>query len=200
MSIRSLTSLAVERDRANPGAAVPGGGGPPAPVPAAVVAAPGAPAAAAPAVPQVPQRFVDVLISAIPTEPLAAYTALVGVAVGAIDIAHPRAYLPFRWWCYIGFLVLTVLAVGISYLRAFPAPSTGAPPPPKSTKRLFPWAEGGAALIAAAAWGLAMPGSALNVQLTGTARTLAVATIVVLAASVLSLLFAPQLKTGTSKT
>ncbi|MDQ6948350.1 MAG: hypothetical protein M3256_19330, partial [Actinomycetota bacterium] len=49
----------------------------------------------------------------------------------------------------------------------------------------------------AATWGLAMPGSALNVELGGMIRLLTSAAITIGAAAVLSLLFAPQLKTGT---
>jgi hypothetical protein len=57
---------------------------------------------------------------------------------------------------------------------------------------------GGAALTAAATWGLAMPKSPLNVQVSGTARTLATASIAIAGASVLSLVSAPQRKTGTN--
>jgi hypothetical protein len=74
MSIRSLSNLAVERDKAPPGEAAMGGAG---------GAADG----------QVPQQFADVLTSAIPTEPLSAYTAAVGVVAG-LKTAN---YLPFRW-------------------------------------------------------------------------------------------------------
>ena len=155
MSVRSLTTLAVERDRADPASPVAGGGG---------RTAANAPDGT------VPQGFTDVLISAIPTEPLAACTALVGVAVGAVNATDPRAYLSFRWWCFAGFVVLTILAVYASYLRDLKAPSTGAPPPPKETHRRFPLAEIIAASIAAAAWGLVMPGSPLNVQMSGTSQ------------------------------
>jgi hypothetical protein len=136
MSVRSLTTLAVERDRADPSGPVAGGGGR-----AAANANDGT----------VAQGSTDVLISAIPTEPLAAYTALVGVAVGAVNAADPRAYLPFRWWCLAGFVVLTILAIYASYLRDLKAPSTGAPPPPKETHLRFPLAEIIAASIAASA-------------------------------------------------
>src|SRR5580700_5970107 len=56
----------------------------------------------------VAQQFVDVLISAIPTEPLAAYTAIVGITVGSIDISHPHSYLVFRWFSYAAFLIFTL--------------------------------------------------------------------------------------------
>ena len=96
-------------------------------------------------------------------------------------------------------MVLTILAIYASYLRDLKAPSTGAPPPPKETHRRFPLAEIIAASIAASAWGLVMPGSPLDVQMSGTARTLAASTIAIAAAAVLTLLSAPQLKSGTSK-
>jgi hypothetical protein len=43
-----------------------------------------------------------------------------------------------------------------------------------------------------------MPGSALNVELTGSVRTLTTAAIAIGAAAVLGMVFAPQLKVGTS--
>jgi hypothetical protein len=178
MSIRSLAALAVARDKAAPSAPAAGGGG------AAAAAPP-------PGAPVIPQSFADVLVSAIPTEPLSAYTAIVGIAVGTVDLNNPRSYLGFRWGCYGAFLVLTLLAVAVSYSK-----KANGPQGPVGRRR-FPWAEGASALIAAGAWGLVMPGSALNVQLTGTVRTLTSASIAVGAAAVLGLVFAPQLKVGT---
>jgi hypothetical protein len=179
MSIRSLAALAVARDKAPP--AEPAAGGDSA---AAAPPSPGAPA--------VPQQFVDVLVSTIPTEPLAAYTAIVGITIGAVDVAHPHSYLTFRWLCFAAFLVFTVLSITVAYNRRANGPEGPV------DRRRFPWAEGGAAVIAAAAWGLVMPGSPLNVQLTGTVWTLTAASITIGSAAVLALLFAPQLKTGTS--
>ena len=71
----------------------------------------------------VPQQFADVLTSAIPTEPLTAYTALIGVAVGAADPLHPRAYLPFRWGAYGVFLGVTAAAVWVAYCLLYTSPS-----------------------------------------------------------------------------
>ena len=178
MSIRSLTALAVARDKAAPAEPAMGGGG----------------AAAAPTFAGAPseQQFVDVLVSAIPTEPLVAYTAIVGITVGSIDISQPHSYLVFRWFAYAAFLAFTVLAITVAYNR-----KANGPDGPVDRRR-FPWAEGGAALIAAVAWGLVMPGSPLNVSLTGTVWTLTASSITIGAAAVLSLVFAPQLKTGTS--
>ena len=181
MSIRTLTTLAIARDKAAPGQPASGGGGQ-----AAVANATTGPA--------IPQQFVDVLTSAIPTEPLAAYTALIGIAAGTVDLMRPRAYLGFRWGAFAAFALLTVLAVAVSNIRKLTGPGGVVNP---ANRRAFPWAEGGAALIAAVAWGLAMPGSALNTQLTGTVRTITAASIAIGGAAILSLVFAPQLKTGT---
>lgn len=142
----------------------------------------------------VPQQFADVPTSAIPTEPLTAYTALIGVAVGAADPRHPGAYLPFRWGAYGVFLGVTAAAVWVAYLRKSRGPQGPRDP---VNRRSVPLAELLSALIAAGAWGLAMPGSAFNIQIGGTTRVLATASIVIGAAALLTLLFAPQLKSGT---
>ena len=193
MSIRSLTMLAVARDKAAPSAPAGGGGG------EAAVAAPdgtvaGRPAGQPAAQGGVPQQFADVLTSAIPTEPLTAYTALIGVAVGAAEPFHPRAYLPFRWGAYGVFLGVTAAAVWVAYLRKSRGPQGPRDP---VNRRSVPLAELLSALVAAGAWGLAMPGSAFNIQIGGTTRVLATASIVIGAAALLTLLFAPQLKSGT---
>ena len=49
----------------------------------------------------------DALVAAVPTEALAAYTALVGVVLAA-NIGS--AYAPFRWYAYATFIALAVLA------------------------------------------------------------------------------------------
>jgi hypothetical protein len=121
MSIRSLTYLAVQRDKAQPSQPAGGGGG--------MAAAP------PPAGPEIPQQFVDVLTSAIPTEPLVAYTAILGFIAGTIDARKPDEYLPLRWTIYGGFLVLIVVAVGVTYLRKANAPDG---PKPPAKKRVFP--------------------------------------------------------------
>lgn len=195
MSIRSLAALAVARDKASPGK-VAGGGAAEAALTQPDGVARGQRAGAPPEQGGVPQQFIDVLISAIPTEPLAAYTALVGVTVGTLNGPDARAYLPFRWGAYGAFLIVILGAVWLSYYRVSRGPVgvTFA-----ANRREFPIAEALAALVAGAAWGLAMPGSPLNAQLTGTVRTFATAAIIIGAAAVLTLLQAPQLKTG-SKT
>lgn len=157
MSIRSLTNLAVERD----------------------VAEPGTPAKSGPGGTE--SGFVDALTSAIPTEPLAAYTAVVAVVAGL----KAGDYLPFRWAAFFAFLLLTGASIYISYLTKDVSSS---PTLAKTNKRRFPFMEVGAALIAAVAWGLAMPGSALNTTLKGNDATLAAAALTIGGAAGLSLL------------
>src|SRR5674536_65627 len=74
MSIRSLTMLAVARDKTAPSAPARGGGGEAAAAPDGTVAGPPArrPAGQPAAQVGVPQQFADVPTSAIPTEPLTA--------------------------------------------------------------------------------------------------------------------------------
>ena len=157
MSVRSLTSLAVERDIADPGAPAKAGAG-------------GA-----------ESGFVDALTSAIPTEPLAAYTAAVGVVAGL----KAGNYLPFRWGAFVVFLVLTGASILVSYLTK---DVSSDPALAKKNKRSYPVIEMVAALVAAVAWGLAMPGSALNTALKGNDGAVAAAAITITGAAVLSLL------------
>jgi len=87
------------------------------------------------------QQFRDVLVHAIPTEILAAYTALVGVVVGAVSADAPRHSLVPRWSLLGAFLVLTAVSVVLAYFfRAG-----------RSLPRV-PWQEALAATIAATAW------------------------------------------------
>lgn len=114
MSVRSLAVLAVERDKATAGHAAGGGGG------AAAVAGPrGGHRGGREAV---PQSFTDVVVSAIPTEPLAAYTALVGIVIGAVGLDDAGSYLPFRWGAYGVFLAIVVAAVWLAYSRVARGP------------------------------------------------------------------------------
>lgn len=164
MSIRALSNLAVERDVADPGTPAKGGPG-------------GA-----------ETGFVDALTSAIPTEPLAAYTAAVAVVAGL----KTGEYLPFRWGAFVVFLALTAASIYVSYVTKDVSSSSVLA---KQNKRLFPVIETVAAMVAAVAWGLAMPGSALNTLLKGNDGALAAAAITITGAAVLSLL-APWLTKG----
>lgn len=191
MSIRSLTALAVERDRAPLGTRALGGSrgtvGPPLPTPA-----PGGTSAGSASV---PQSFVDALTSAIPTEPLAAYTAVIGIVTAAVSDAH--SFLPFRWLTFAGFLVLTAVATMVSYRSKSSAASPGEPNASAGNERPVPWLELGTALVAAAAWGLAMPGGPLSAQLTGPAELIATGTTVILGAALVTVAAGP-LTSGTS--
>jgi hypothetical protein len=189
VSVRSLAALAVERDKAAAGQPAGGGGGG-----GAVLEALGDDQRSKREA--VPQSFTDVVVSAIPTEPLAAYTALVGVVVGAVGLDDSRSYLPFRWGAYGAFLAIVVAAVWLAYARAAAGPM--GPANEESRRRnSFPAAEVTSALLAGGAWGLSMPGSPLDGALAGTARTLTTASVLVGSAALLSLLAAPTLKTGT---
>jgi hypothetical protein len=183
VSVRSLAALAVERDRAPAGQPALGGAG------AAAVRGPNGQGSARDAM---PQSFTDVVISAIPTEPLAAYTALVGVVIGAVGLGASGNYLPFRWTAYGAFLAIVVAAVWLAYARAARGVQG------RRNRYSFPAGEIFSALVAGGAWGLVMPGSPLDPTLTGTARTLTTTSVLVGTAALLSLLTAPALRTGTS--
>ena len=129
------------------------------------------------------QQMRDTLTSAIPTETLAVYTAVVGVvaSVGGADAA--TGYLPFRWWAYGFFLALTVGAVWFAYGQKAPRVDSA-----QRRKASLPVLETVTALLAAATWGLVMPGSALSIQLDGNARTIAISTITIVGAAVVAAL------------
>lgn len=180
MSIGSLTTLAIEREKAPPQTVAKGGG-------------------AGAGNGQLPQTFKDALTSAIPTEPLAAYTAAIGLLTGIA--ASSGKYLPFRWSAFALFLIITGVSVEVSYTlkRKSPGPvGVTAPNPaaghPHPKPRTIPALEIFAALLAATAWGLAMPGSALNTQLTGNVATISAGAIAIGGAAVLALvsLFLPK--------
>ena len=108
----------------------------------------------------------ETLVAIIPTEVLAAYTALVAISVTTVE---PGEYAPFRWTAYAGFVVAAAIAP-ISSFRTKMEDSRGG--------RSVPWAECLAAGAAAAAWGLVMPGTPLDLLLHGRALTLGSAAII----------------------
>lgn len=158
MSIRSLTSLAVERDKAAPGTAAKGGSGS-----------------------SGDQTFADALTSAIPTEPLTAYTALLGIIVG-LHTKH-TSYQPVRWGAYGAFLLLIVVSSWVSF-RIKTKDENTKPASPRD----FPVKETLTALLAGASWGLVMPGSALSLRLSGTTSTVTAACITIGGSAVVALL------------
>jgi hypothetical protein len=172
MSIRSLTTLAVARDIAPRSAAVAGGS-------AGVGGG------------TQKQTAIDALTSAIPTEPLAAYTGFVSI-LAALKHSGSYPYLPLRWWAYAAFLLVVAVSIQISYRAKVSKPE---PVGATDRKRVIPLPEILSALIAAAAWGLIMPGSALQSRLTGDTATVVTACIAFGGAALLALM-SPTLTKG----
>jgi hypothetical protein len=100
--------------------------------------------------------IANLLVTAVPTELVAPYTALTAVIVGLIDAPTPAAPDPgqFEALRWIVFALLLVGTGGAIYRGA--AKKRG----PGSGSRL-PAAELAAGLVAAAGWGLALPESPL---------------------------------------
>jgi hypothetical protein len=170
MSIRSITDLAIKRDKTQPGAPV-------------ASESPG----------RTSERYQDAIISAIPAEVLAFYTALTGGALALLIRDEPAAYLPYRWALLAVALALTPFAVYRSYLTKFDAarhednmPDQPAPP----------YTEMAAATIAAAAWFLAAPGSPLLAMLSADVGAIASGSIVIIGATLLWAIFDRPLTTG----
>jgi hypothetical protein len=105
------------------------------------------------------QGYVDLLVAAIPTEPLALYTFVVGGIVATIDSGEDER-LVMRWAIYGVMTAFIALWIAISYRGR----TSG------KRKRQLPVAEITAAVVAFAAWGLVMPESPLNAELTGDDR------------------------------
>jgi hypothetical protein len=129
--------------------------------------------------------YRSVIVHAIPTEILAAYTALVGIVAGAVTANSPEHYLSLRWTLLGLFTLVTPLTVALA-ARLHRDGSTR-----------VPLLEMSAATTAALAWFLAMPGSPLAVSLHGSDAAVASACITVGAGSVLSSL-APLLRRGSN--
>lgn len=105
------------------------------------------------------------LVSAIPTEVLAAYTAGLGLVAG-LTAANPDAYWPFRIAWYFGWLAATPAIAWLLFWRKAKAAPTVAAGKVAGWKALGR-AEVLAPTIAAAAWFTAMPGSPWQVHLSG---------------------------------
>lgn len=178
MSIRALTDMALERDAGVPAqprararaARAQGRAQPPA----------GGAAGAA----SREQSRTDVLISAIPTEVLGPYTALVGLIVSTIDEPQEDERATLRWALYAAGLVAIAVWLGAAYVRERTS----------SRKRSFPLAETMAALIAFAAWGLVMPGAPLAIEVTGDDLTIATGLITAGGVLLVGLMAAPLRK------
>ena len=170
MSIRSITDLAVKRDKAPPGQPVES-------------TDPG----------RATERAQDAIISAIPAEILAFYTALTGGALALLIRDDPSAYLPYRWVLLGAALLLTPLAVYRSYLSKFDAAQGQKDMPDQPAP---PYWEMAASTVAAAAWFLAAPGSPLLAMLSADAGAVASGTIVIIAATLLWAVFGRPLTLG----
>lgn len=119
----------------------------------------------------------EVLVAAVPSEALAAYTALVGIMLAA-NIGS--GYGALRWSAYGVFIALAVLAALAVYQRRIQDDDAK----DKDTRRVPVW-ECLAAALAAAAWGLVMPGSPLGIVLQGDALVFATTAIALGAATLL---------------
>lgn len=129
----------------------------------------------------------DVLVAAVPSEALAAYTAVIGVVL-ASDIGS--GYGPFRWSAFGAFVALAMLAPGV-FFRNRASES-------ERNTRHAPYFECITAGVAAAAWGLVMPGSPLAMIFTGNALVFATTAILVSGATVVGLATQP-LRTANGK-
>jgi hypothetical protein len=114
----------------------------------------------------------DVLVAAVPSEALAAYTTLIGIVLAA---SIGSAYSQFRWSAYGVFVAVAVLAPFVVYRHRVARSS--------KEKRIFPMEECLVAGLAAAAWGLVMPGSPMSIVLKGNALVFSTTAIVLGAAT-----------------
>lgn len=130
------------------------------------------------------QGYLDLLVTAIPTEPLALYTFVIAGIVATISSEGDQRLL-MRWIIFgvtAGFIAVWML---VSYLRQ--AHSSEKP------DRALPLPEILTAVIAFGAWGLAMPESPLIAELSGNDKTVWTVIIIGAGAALVGLL------TGTLK-
>jgi hypothetical protein len=160
MSIGALTTLAAVRDTTEPSKQDVG---------KAVAVGPLAPrtagaAGVAPSAAKEPASLTDILVTQVPTELVAPYTAVTAAIVGAV--AKPSATVPYpdqlaAWrWLAFGILIVATVALIWEGKRR------------KSPDRRFPALEVTGAVISATGWAFALPGSPLTPYLHGAALTL----------------------------
>lgn len=159
MSLSTLSAVAVQRDEGTPRRTKP------------------KPKTAAEAEATEPRPYVSLLVAAIPTEPLALYTFVTAGIVATID-AGDSEQLFLRWTIYAVMILFIVVWLATSYLRGRAA----------EKKRRYPLAETAAAVIAFGSWGLVMPESPLNAELTGDDRVIWTTVITAAGVAVLSLI------------
>ena len=119
-------------------------------------------------------RITDALVSSIPTEVVAAYTAAVTLVIGFIDVKKakhfPDQFKSLRWWMFIALIVITAVSIYFS----FRAKSQERQPIPEMT----------AGVLAATIWGLTLPDSPLSISLNGDNKSI-VPTLIILGAGFL---------------
>jgi hypothetical protein len=162
MSIRSLSSLAVQRE--------------------AIVPQKAKKKANADEAETVPQTWTDAIVSAIPSEPLALYTTVIGIIVATVTVGGDNRFW-MRWILYAIGIVAVVIWLAAEYYRKRTA-----------KKRRFAWAEAAAASIAFAGWGLVMPGNPLSLSLSKDNRTIWTALITAATVFLIGLLGVPLKK------
>lgn len=162
MSLSTLTKIATQRDSGTPQATEKQ------PTPGSEVATEN-------------RSYLSSLAAAIPTEPLALYTFLVATIVSTIESGGDER-LFMRWAIYAATIVVIVLWLGASYLRNID---------PDEKKRRFPLLETVSAVVAFAAWGLAMPESPLSAVLSSNNRTIWTAIVTVAGVLILGMLGKP---------
>ena len=132
------------------------------------------------------QGYLDLLVTAIPTEPLALYTFVVAGIVATIGSeAGADKRLTMRWIIFGVTTAFIVLWMFASYLRRSKED--------QKADRALPLPEILCAVVGFGAWGLAMPESPLMAELTGTDKTVWTVIIIGAGAALLGLL------TGTLK-
>jgi hypothetical protein len=122
------------------------------------------------------QGYSDLLVTAIPTEPLALYTFLVAGIATTIDAGSDQR-LTMRWIIFAAAALFIAVWMIAAYLRQ-----------PGKQKRRLPWAEVTTAVVAFGAWGLVMPESPLLAELSGSDQTVWTFIIVAAGAALLGLL------------
>jgi len=126
----------------------------------------------------VPASMTDLLVTQVPTELVAPYTAVSAALAGAVAKAtsanpHPDQLAAWRW---IAFVILIAGIVGLTW-EGKQRKKPGGP---------FPALEVAGALIAGVGWALALPASPLSPYLHGTAAQTATPLVIAFAAIVAS--------------
>ncbi len=136
--------------------------------------------------PRVPASMTDLLVTQVPTELVAPYTAVTAGMVGAITKVtktnpHPDQLTSWRW---IAFAILFIGTAGLTWEGKVRKAHGGA----------FPLLEITGALIAATGWAFALPASPVSPYLHGTAAQTATPLLIAFAAIVASSITAGALQ------